>query len=71
MGAAADALTAQGIPLNSNYGRGVSLEMVRIPGGEFLMGAPEEEKGAYDEEKPQHRVTVPEFCLGKFPITQA
>jgi formylglycine-generating enzyme required for sulfatase activity len=54
-----------------DLGNGVSLDMVRISGGEFLLGAPEEDKGAYYDEKPQHRVTVPEFYMGRFPITQA
>jgi formylglycine-generating enzyme required for sulfatase activity len=54
-----------------DLGDGVSLEMVRIPGGEFLMGAADGEQDADDDESPQHWVTVPECCMGKFPITQA
>ncbi|MCG9884215.1 MAG: formylglycine-generating enzyme family protein [Cyanobacteria bacterium] len=50
---------------------GVTLEMVLIPGGTFLMGAPEEEPDSSDNERPQHWVTVPEFLMGKYPITQA
>jgi formylglycine-generating enzyme required for sulfatase activity len=40
---------------------GVSLEMVSIPGGKFLMGSPAQE--GYDSEKPQHQVTVPPLRL--------
>lgn len=47
----------------------LKLEMVRIPGGEFLMGSSEKE-GGY-REKPQHLVTVAPFFLSRFPITQA
>ena len=54
-----------------DIGNGVALEMVRIPGGEFLMGAAKGEEGASDDEYPQHRVTVPEFYMGKFSVTQA
>jgi formylglycine-generating enzyme required for sulfatase activity len=54
-----------------DLGNEVTLEMVYVPGGEFLMGAPEGEAGSYSDEKPQHRVTVPEFCMGKFVVTQA
>jgi formylglycine-generating enzyme required for sulfatase activity len=54
-----------------DLGNGVMLEMVHIPGGEFLMGVPDGEDGADDDEKPQHLVKVPEFWLGKFAITQA
>ncbi|MDC0834965.1 serine/threonine kinase [Geitlerinema sp. FC II] len=48
---------------------GVTLEMVWIPGGTFLMGAPE--GVGNHEEHPQHDVTVPDFFLGKYPVTQA
>ncbi|MCC5897267.1 MAG: formylglycine-generating enzyme family protein [Phormidium sp. BM_Day4_Bin.17] len=50
---------------------GVRLEMVQIPGGSFLMGAAEGEENADDAEYPQHPVTVDEFFLGKYPVTQA
>jgi len=50
---------------------GVSLEMVKIPGGRFLMGSPETEVGSFDNERPQHYVDVPEFFMGKYPVTQA
>ncbi|NER26339.1 MAG: formylglycine-generating enzyme family protein [Symploca sp. SIO1C4] len=49
----------------------VPLEMVYIPGGEFMMGSPEKEGYDYDDEKPQHLVTVSPFFMGKYPITQA
>ncbi len=52
-----------------DLGNGISLKMVAIPGGSFMMGSPENE-GYYDE-KPQHQVTVKPFFMGKFPITQA
>ncbi|AFY45170.1 SUMF1/EgtB/PvdO family nonheme iron enzyme [Nostoc sp. PCC 7107] len=54
-----------------DLGNGVVLEMVSIPGGTFLMGSPEREEGRYDDESPQHNVTVPSFFMGKFPVTQA
>jgi formylglycine-generating enzyme required for sulfatase activity len=54
-----------------DLGNGVLLEMVSIPGGEFLMGSPESELGRYDTESPQHTVTIQPFCMGKYPITQA
>lgn len=44
-------------------------ELVRIPGGEFLMGSPNWEKGRFDDEGPQHRVHVPEFYMGRYPVT--
>jgi formylglycine-generating enzyme required for sulfatase activity len=49
----------------------VSLTMVAIPGGTFLMGAPQAEKGSQESEKPQHLVTITPFFLSQFPVTQA
>ncbi len=54
-----------------DLGNGVSLEMVKIPGGSFLMGSPENELKQCDDEKPQHKVTIQPFFMGKFPVTQA
>jgi len=54
-----------------NLGNGVNLEMVAIPGGSFLMGSPETEAERFDNESPQHSVTVQPFFMGKYPITQA
>jgi formylglycine-generating enzyme required for sulfatase activity len=47
------------------------LEMVQIPAGKFLMGAPKNEANLDDSERPQHRVNISEFYIGKYPITQA
>ncbi|MBE9118644.1 formylglycine-generating enzyme family protein [Lusitaniella coriacea LEGE 07157] len=49
---------------------GIELEMVSIPNGTLLMGSPETELDNYDDEKPQHEVTLPSFFMGKYPITQ-
>ena len=54
-----------------DLGNGVLLEMVAIPRGRFLMGSPKTEKGSDDDERPQHRVEVPPFLMGKYPVTQA
>jgi len=49
----------------------VSLEMVSIPSGSFIMGASKDEENSRDNERPQHLVNVPAFFMGKYPITQA
>ncbi len=60
-----------------DWGDGVTLDMVKIPGGSFKMGAAKKgflgskEEGASDDEFPQHEVTVKEFWMGKFAVTQA
>jgi formylglycine-generating enzyme required for sulfatase activity len=45
--------------------------MVAIRGGTFDMGSPPDEPERYDDESPQHSVTVPPFFIGKYPVTQA
>jgi formylglycine-generating enzyme required for sulfatase activity len=54
-----------------DLGDGVSLTLMLIPAGEFMMGAPEEEPSSRDDERPQHLVTVPQFLMGRYPVTQA
>jgi formylglycine-generating enzyme required for sulfatase activity/uncharacterized caspase-like protein len=63
-----------------DLGNNVSLDMVYIPTGSFMMGTEDAEIErlvkkfnweGYRREKPQHQVSVPAFCMGKYPITQA
>ncbi len=49
----------------------LTLALVKIPAGTFLMGAPEEEPESLSSERPQHEVSVSEFYMGKYPVTQA
>ncbi|MFY7931729.1 MAG: SUMF1/EgtB/PvdO family nonheme iron enzyme [Microcystis aeruginosa] len=65
---------------SEDLGNGITLEMVAIPGGTFLMGTEDEEIEklvkkfnweGFRRERPQHEVTVPPFFMGKYPITQA
>ncbi|MGA9378884.1 MAG: bifunctional serine/threonine-protein kinase/formylglycine-generating enzyme family protein, partial [Phormidium sp.] len=51
-----------------DLGSGVTLEMVSIPGGTFMMGSPDNEGDA--DEKPQHQVNISSFYMGKYPVTQ-
>ena len=53
-----------------DLGSGITMDMVAIPGGTFMMGSPESEKSSQDNERPQHQVTVPAFYMGKFQVTQ-
>jgi len=52
--------------LVENLGNNVTLEMIYIPGGNFMMGSNDS-----DEEKPIHSVTIKPFFAGKYPVTQA
>jgi formylglycine-generating enzyme required for sulfatase activity len=47
-------------------------EMVFVQGGTFWMGCTSEQQGAcYDDEKPVHEVTLSNFYIGKYEVTQA
>ncbi|MEM9273236.1 MAG: formylglycine-generating enzyme family protein [Cyanobacteria bacterium P01_F01_bin.143] len=54
-----------------DLGDNIKLEMIAIPGGTFIMGSPTEELKRFDDEGPQHQVTVPSFYIGRYTITQA
>ena len=54
--------------------------MVHVEGGQFIMGADqdtdahttEDDKGAVElNESPKHNVTIGDYFIGKFPVTQA
>ena len=49
----------------------IGMELVLIPAGEFMMGSPDSDDGAFAWEQPQHRVRITKpFYLGKYPVTQ-
>ena len=49
---------------------GVTLEMVSLSAGQFLMGSPDSDPDAQSSEQPQHQVQVNSFAIGKYPVTQ-
>jgi formylglycine-generating enzyme required for sulfatase activity/uncharacterized caspase-like protein len=54
-----------------DLGNGHRLEMVRIPGGSFWMGAAVGESGASEHEFPQREVRIGEFWMGKVVVTRS
>jgi len=48
----------------------VSIEMVSIPAGTFMMGSPTTEPNRWDDET-QHSVTLSAFSMSKYQVTQA
>ena len=45
-------------------------EMIVVPAGGFMMGAPETEDGSEDNERPEHKVTIAKtFSVGRFAVT--
>ena len=48
------------------------LGFVEIPAGPFLMGSREEQDPeAFDDEGPQHTVTLPRYYIARYPVTVA
>jgi formylglycine-generating enzyme required for sulfatase activity len=74
-------IDAKGIKINSNLrqgycfvedlGTGVTLEMVVVLGGNFIMGSQDQESRRYPNERPQRSVTMKPFLISKYPITQS
>jgi formylglycine-generating enzyme required for sulfatase activity len=47
-------------------------ELILIPAGEFLMGSdPQKDDYARDDERPQHRLYLPDYYIAKTPVTNA
>ena len=50
---------------------GVTFEMIAVKGGTFTMGCTSEQGGnCYNSEKPTHSVTLSDYYIGKFEVTQ-
>ncbi|MEB3193095.1 MAG: bifunctional serine/threonine-protein kinase/formylglycine-generating enzyme family protein [Snowella sp.] len=73
------AISASPQVLTLNLPGNVKLEMIKIPAGSFLMGSTEAEVKRLNQEYStdwhncelsQHRVTLQEYYLGKYPVTQ-
>ncbi|WP_239124722.1 formylglycine-generating enzyme family protein [Leptolyngbya sp. CCY15150] len=47
-----------------------TLDMMLIPGGQFLMGSTPEDPGSYEREYPQHPVKIQPFAMARTPMTQ-
>lgn len=47
------------------------IELIRIPAGPFLYGSADSDTIAYHDEKPQRTVILPEYWIGRAPVTNA
>jgi formylglycine-generating enzyme required for sulfatase activity len=47
------------------------IELIRIPAGPFLYGSADSDEMACDDEKPQRAVNLPEYWIGRTPVTNA
>ena len=54
-----------------DLGKGISMDLIGIPGGEFGMGSSEQELERGSEESPQHLVKIRPFLFGKYSVTQS
>ncbi|ASC71961.1 sulfatase-modifying factor domain protein [Halomicronema hongdechloris C2206] len=54
-------------PLNDT----LTIAMMQIPPGQFLMGSPPRELERMEREGPQCEISLPRFFMGKYPITQS
>lgn len=51
---------------------GISIEMVKVEGGTFMMGATPEMKNSWTEERPIRQVTLTnDYYIGKYEVTQS
>ncbi len=44
--------------------------LVFVRGGTFTMGCTSDQKDCYDDEKPSHQVTLGDFYIGRYEVTQ-
>ena len=58
--------STSGNSLVLDCGNGVKLELVKVAAGSFCMGS-----DVYKSEQPTHWVSLREFFIGKYPVTQA
>jgi len=49
---------------------GYTFDMVYVQGGTFWQGCTSEQSDCYGDEKPEHRVTVDSYYIGKHEVTQ-
>lgn len=47
----------------------LKIDMVPIKGGTYLMGSPESEEDRFEDEGPQHKVTIEPFWMAKYETT--
>ena len=50
--------------------KGVTFEMIYVEGGSFVMGCTQEQGNCYPGERPIHNVTLTDFYIGEFQVTQ-
>ena len=49
--------------------RYIEPELVHVPAGAFYMGSSDWDKDARESEKPRHRLYLPDYWIGRYPVT--
>ena len=62
---------ARGLGSSTRLALGVKLEWCYVPAGYFWMGSDARDSQARDDEKPRHRLYLPGYYVGKYPVTNA
>jgi sulfatase modifying factor 1 len=58
-------------PPNRRIHEKTGIELIRIPAGPFLYGSADSDEMARADEKPQRTVNLPEYWIGRAPVTNA
>ncbi len=62
----------EGVASNGNDVAAISKNMVHVKGGTFMMGGTSEQGSViYADETPTHQVTISDFYISKYEVTQA
>jgi formylglycine-generating enzyme required for sulfatase activity len=69
-GAVSERQAMQGRFYEEDLGDAQAIELVSIPAGTFSMGVPDTLAGDYPDETPQHEVSIKQFYLSKYEVTQ-
>ena len=63
------------LPISNAFASGKThqdvLGFVHIPAGPFLMGSLHSDGDAYEDERDQHEINLPDYYLGRVPVTVA
>lgn len=68
-------MSGNGVTTDSNGNKvftvkGVTFKMIKVKGGTFMMGATEQNDNADEDEKPAHQVTLNDYYIGEYEVTQ-
>ena len=70
--ASSSSVSSVGNEISIPVKNGITIDMVKVEAGTFMMGATSEMQNPYDEEKPVHQVTLTnDYYMGKYEVTQA